>query len=182
MDGAIWEGMQVEEVGLLSFLYSFSSAGKIAALHLHTQMPTPLGELSFLGGMGGQEQLAYLAIPCHFHLLQHPEKAWKKLVICQNFLPYSSWSIKIMLFIHQLYILYNIVMLTGKVTSCVASILFWFLQPILARTFSSSLKLKQLSIYYQSHLQYVSKHSTHLSSTLSLLFSKGNAERKKERN
>jgi hypothetical protein len=81
MDGAIREEIQVEEVTLLSYLDSFSSAGRIASLHLHTQMPTPLVGLSFLGGTGGQEPLAYLTIPSHF---LHLEKACKKQVTCQR--------------------------------------------------------------------------------------------------
>ena len=82
------EDMQVGELALLSLLAllsSFASAGRIAALHLHTQKPTPLDELSFLGGMGGQEQLAYLTIPIHFHLpLLHQGKVCKEQVTRQN--------------------------------------------------------------------------------------------------
>ena len=74
-------------------------------------------------------------------------------------------------------------MLTSKVTSCMASILFWFPQPILARTFSSSLKQQETAIhilpasfaicfkaFYPSKLNPFS------------LISKGKAKSKKETN
>jgi hypothetical protein len=83
VDGVKQEDMQVGELALLSLLAllsSFASAGRIAALHLHSQKPAPLDELSFSGGMGGQEQLAYLTIPSHSHLPLHQGKVCQKQV------------------------------------------------------------------------------------------------------
>lgn len=45
---------------------SFSAAEKIAALHQHTLMAILLSGFSFLGGMDGQEQLAYHSTLIHF--------------------------------------------------------------------------------------------------------------------
>lgn len=138
--------MQVGELALLSLLAllsSFASAGRIAALHLHTQKPTPLDELSFLGGMGGPEQLAYLTIPIHFHLpLLHQGKVCKKQVTRQNLFLRSLFSslqlsIKIIFLVHQLYILYNIALFSSQ--QC-CSILLWSLQLIRARMFRSNCK------------------------------------------
>jgi hypothetical protein len=47
----------------------------------------------------------------------------------------------------SLSIIYNIVKLTCKVKNCMTSILFWSLQPILARTFNSSLKQQEAAIH-----------------------------------
>lgn len=136
MDGVKQEDMQVGELALLSLLAllsSFASAGRIAALHLHTRKPAPLDELSFSGGMGGQEQLAYLTIPSHFHLPLHQGKVCQKQVTRENLFSRTLFSsqhlsIKIIFLVHQLYILYNIV-LFSSLQYC--SILLWSLQECL---------------------------------------------------
>lgn len=67
MDGEKQEGSRAGLVGLLaSFPSSFFSAGRIAALYLHTLMTTRLVGWSCLGGMGGLEQLVCLTVPSHF--------------------------------------------------------------------------------------------------------------------
>lgn len=144
--------MQVGELALLSLLAllsSFASAGRIAALHLHTRKPTPLYELSFLGGMDGQEQLAYLTIPSHFHLPLHQGKVCKKTSYTSKLILRTLFSamqllIKIIFLVHQLYILYNIV-LFSFLQYC--SILLWSLQLIPARMFRSNLKPQEAGMY-----------------------------------
>lgn len=74
MDGEKQEGSRAGLVGLIaSFPSFFFSAGRIAALYLHTLMTTRLVGWSCLGGMGGLGQLACLTVPSHF-LDPHQEK------------------------------------------------------------------------------------------------------------